>query len=262
MKGKRHIAPLFIVLLWVLIPSCGFITVLFDNDGDSDSNISYTIIMTYTYNGGQIIDETSPLFFLLIPLNENKEFEDGSFDQAGLGSSINDTGAVSFSNLQKGPYALLWYIDAQLPQGELNAGEVYSFYNRRDLASSFRYPDYIWVDSSFDGFHLDLWDDFSLQGIEVVVPVEGETLHGENLGGSLHRIFVIGFTFDKTIDTIQFHIDGVSKGGFTPGGENPWIFSINMYGEIAGWHNLEVYGMAGGYTVATDFHGFYYTPPS
>ena len=235
----RRLIPFLILLSGLLFPSCGFIGLLFDGNGDGENSKLYTLQMSYNYWGfPDNISTFSPLVFLFIPLNDENAFEENIFDNAFYVPTFIPEGVVIVEGLEKGPYAVLGYIDEQpfgFPDGQLNMNEVYAFYNMRDFVGSVPYPDYIMVDSSLETWtpHFELNDSFFMDGFVVLSPREGDTVYGEGSG----YIHVAGLNFEPMIRTIEIKIDAISQGTFPA---NQEIFPVNMSIYSDGPHILEI----------------------
>ena len=171
----------------------------YDNDG----------IMSNGYK--LIIDSDNPLFFLFIPLDENNAFTDKWFENAIWRNEFRDNGAVVIDQMQEGSYAVLGYIESNGIEGP-NMYEVYAFYYMRDFVSSVHNPDYIWVDSSIEGWipTFDFDDTYQMDGFSVISPRQNDTVYGGD-GGYMQ---VVGLLFDQTIRTVEFYVDGTPQGKF------------------------------------------------
>ena len=266
MRGMRYrilwrLVP-FLLISSLLIPSCGFIGLLFDSGKDGKSTQYYDLQMGYDCWGELTVDYTKPLSFLFIPLNNNHEFDDQSFDNASYKVVYIPSGVITMESLKEGPYAVLGYIDSD-GDGELSMGEVYAFYYMRDLVSTFRDPDYIMVDSSigYDMPHFDLYDTYEMDGFAVLYPVPGDTVHGEGLG----MIYMVGLKIEETISTVEILIDDIAQDKWPAEQE---IFPINMSTKLTGFHSLGIIARdAGGSFVSFDMtplnvpFDFYYEAP-
>jgi hypothetical protein len=145
---------------------------------------------------------------------------------------------VMVPGLEKGPYAVLGYIDEQpfgSPDGQLNMDEVYAFYDMRDFVGSVPQPDYIMVDSSLETWtpHFELDDSFFMDGFVVLSPREGETVYGEGSG----YIHVAGLNFEPMIRTIEIIIDGSPQGTFLADQE---LYPVNMSIYPSGTRSLDI----------------------
>jgi hypothetical protein len=262
LRLRVWVAPLLLVSLFVLFPSCGFITVLFDNNDEEDFGRSYQVQMSYRYLGGFPISPSNKIYFLFVPLNENNEFEEGSFDQAEARWSAVPMGVVPI-DLKRGTYSVLGYVDAN-GNNELNMFEAYAFFFRLDLATAFRNPNYFWVDSSIENnppyFEMD--DFHVMRGVMLFVPENGETLIGQDQGGT-HLIPLVGITIESKIDNVQVYVDGAPVGiPVSVSGDDAWSFPVDMFPRTDGWYNVWVDGFDGGLFVdSSGAVNFYYDAP-
>ena len=221
-KISWRLIPFLIILIGLLIPSCGFIGLLFDGDDEGGGTRYYEFKMGYNYFGGMIIDSDNPLIFLFIPLDENNSLQENGFKNAIWRHEFNNTGAVIIDQMQEGSYAVFGYIESNGIEGP-NMYEVYAFYYMRDFVSSVQNPDYIWVDSSIEGWTptFDLDDTYQMDGFSVIFPRQNDTVYGGD-GGYMQ---VVGLLFDQTIRTVEFYIDGTPQGKFNADQES---FLVNM----------------------------------
>jgi hypothetical protein len=251
-------APLLIVLLGMLLPSCGFITVLFDNDDGEDDRQYYSVEMNYRYLGGFPILPFQQVHFLFIPLNENYEFEEGSFDQAESRASAVPTGVVSV-DLKRGPHSVLGFVDSDM-DGQLSMFDPYAFLFRLPLADAFRNPGFFWVDSSIEDnppyFEMD--DMFMMRGVMLLVPKNGETIASQN-----QNIPLVGITVESRIDNVQVFVDGSPVGlAESVPGDDVWSFPVDMSSKTDGWYNIWVDGYDGPTFIdSSDTVNFYYDAP-
>ena len=243
MKKRRfnilwRLIPFLILLSGLLFPSCGFIGLLFDGDDEGDNIKYYDLTMSYNYSGGRMVSTTSPMVLVFIPLDENYQFTDDGFNKATYMPNFISPGVAIVPGLEKGPYAVLGYVDEQpfgSPDGQLNMNEVYAFYYMRDFVGSVPNPDYIMVDSSLETWipHFELNDSFFMDGFVVLSPREGETVYGEGSG----YIHVAGLNFEPMIRTIGIEVNGSPQGTFPADQE---IFLVNMSIYPSGTCSLEI----------------------
>jgi hypothetical protein len=200
MEKKRFkilwwLIPFLILLSGLLFPSCGFIGLLFDGDDGGDNTKFFDLTMSYNYSGFRTVSTTSPMVLLFIPLDDNFQF----------------------------------------PDGQLNMGEAYAFYNMKEFVGSVPQPDYINVDSSIETWipHFELNDSFFMDGFVVFSPLDGETVYGE--GPSLIR--VVGLQIEPMIRTIEIRIDAILQGTF-PADQEVFLVNMSLYPD--GPHTLDI----------------------
>jgi hypothetical protein len=217
----------------LLIPSCGFIIGSFgDENENGEPDGVYTLRMRYNYSGYATVDHTSPLIFLFIPLNENNELEEDSFLQAQPAVAFIPSGIVTL-DLEEGPYTVLGYIDSN-NNSDLDMGEVYAFFYMKDLVSTFRNPDYIWVYSHIDEDApcFEMGSGYTMQGFYVLFPENNETLYGKAVDDEIHFIYIAGLSMTDNIDYVAMYINGAPAvpPSMQVQGQEAWVIPINMYG--------------------------------
>jgi hypothetical protein len=243
MEKKRFkilwwLIPFLILLSGLLFPSCGFIGLLFDGDDGGDNTKFFDLTMSYNYSGFRTVSTTSPMVLLFIPLDDNFQFTDDGFSEATYVPNFFSPGVAIVPGLEKGPYGVLGYIDELpfgSPDGQLNMGEAYAFYNMKEFVGSVPQPDYINVDSSIETWipHFELNDSFFMDGFVVFSPLDGETVYGE--GPSLIR--VVGLQIEPMIRTIEIRIDAILQGTF-PADQEVFLVNMSLYPD--GPHTLDI----------------------
>lgn len=262
----RRLIPFLILLSGLLFPSCGFIGLLFDGKGDGENSKLYTLQMSYNYWGfPDNISTFSPLVFLFIPLNDENAFEENIFDNAFYVPTFIPEGVVIVEGLEKGPYAVLGFIDFG-GDGELNMGETYAFYYMRDFISSFKNPQYIMVDSMIEEWkpHFDLDDSFFMNGLFLFSPESGQTLKGVNVGGSVHLIQIAGISIEKSINFLDIYINPpltLLHDDVPVSGQDTWVVSVDMFGFSDGLYTLIVEGWSDTFFIDSDSVDFNYEAP-
>jgi hypothetical protein len=222
------------------------------DDGSSDEQDSqefYTLTMFYRYDGLETISFTKPLFFLFIPLDEDNQFKNESFDESVYAPAFLPAGTVSV-DLNRGSYTVLGYVDINGNSG-LDPSEVYAFLGRRSFIDSIFGPDSIWVDSLIedDGFspnYFQFGDDFQLQSLFIISPGEGETVYGERISPTQHSITVFGLSIVQNVDYVAAYVDDLWIGGNTlVDSDNAFVSQINLFSISTGSHTLEIRGYIG-----------------
>jgi len=250
LKISWWLIPFLIILIGLLIPSCGFIGLLFDGDDENDSNRYYDVQISYNYSGGRTVSTFTPLVLLLIPLDNDMQFTDEGFDNAIYMPNYFSPGVASVLSLESGPYAILGYIDDQpfgSSDGQLNMGEVYAFYDMRDFISSFTNPDFIMVDSMIEDSmpHFDLDDSYTMNGLVIFSPRSGDTLKAVDVGGSVHLIQIGGISIEKSINSLDIYVNPpmtLVHDNVPVSSDDAWIVSVDMFGFSNGPYTLTVEG--------------------
>jgi hypothetical protein len=241
---------LLVILIGLLFPSCGFVGLLFDGDDENGAPKYYDVNISYNYTGGRTVNEDSPLVMLLIPLNSDMQFDDEGFDNATVVPNNFSPGVATVLSLESGAYAILGFID-EFPlgnrDGQVNMGEVYSFFHMKEFVDSITAPDHIWVDQGIETYtpHFELDDSFLMDGFLILAPREGDTVYGEGSG----YIHAVGFTVNPNIETIEVIVDAVFSQGFFPASQE--VFPVNMSTFGTGPHTLEIIAYDSGMGVVT-----------
>jgi hypothetical protein len=239
-KLLLRLIPFVMVLIGLFLPSCGFIGLLFDGDDEDKSPKYYDIKINYNYLGGKLVTENTPLIMLLIPLDSNMQFTDEGFDNATVVRNNFEPGVTTVLSLEGGPYAILGFIDDEpfgIGDGQVNMGEVYSFYDMRQFVDSIPQPDHIWVDSYNEDhtYYFEMDDSFIMDGFLLISPRQGDTMYGDGIG----YIHAVGFQIDPTIEKIEILVDSSPQGTFPVEQE---IFPVNMSTFGTGPHSLDIIG--------------------
>jgi hypothetical protein len=256
----------------LLLPSCGFIAEFMGGDEEEekqDSNGEYTFQLRYNYLGTSTIDYSNPLLFLFIPLNKNNELEEDSFERAEVAVAFIPYGIVTL-DLAEGSYSILAYIDSN-GNSDLDVGEEYSFYYRRDLVSTFRSPDFIWVDSYAADWvpYFEMGSDYTMKGFFLLVPEEFETLYGDDVDVDKHFIYVMGLPITDTIYILNIYIIDQFSTVYPADppfmqveGLESWVIPINMFNFGSGTYTLHIDGFDSSLGLV-DFYSvpFYYEKP-
>jgi hypothetical protein len=243
--------PVCVVFISLSLVSCGFIFGLFDEgSGDKeDSQEFYTFTMFYFYDGSETISFVKPVFFLFIPLDTNNQFYDESFDESTHAPAFLQAGTVSV-DLKRGSYTVLGYVDINGNSG-LDPSEFYAFLGRRGFIDSFFGPDSIWVDSfieedGYSPYYFQFGDDFELKPLFIISPADGETVNGEAIGPTQHRITVFGLSIVQNVDYVTAYVDDMwVSGNALVDEDNSFVSQINLFGYSTGSHKLEIRGYIG-----------------
>jgi hypothetical protein len=226
-------------LTCLFLPSCGFFGLLFDGDDDEKNPKYYDIKISYNYFGARMVTENTPLMMLLIPLDSSMQFTDEGFDNATVVRNNFSPGVATVLSLEGGAYAILGFIDDEpfgIGDGQINMGEVYSFYYMRQFVDSVPQPDHIWVDSYNEEhtYYFEMDDSYIMDGFLLLSPRQGDTMYGEGIG----YIYAVGLQIEPTIETIDIFVDSSPQGSFPADQE---IFYVNMSTFGTGTHSLEIF---------------------
>ena len=239
-KLMLGLIPFLMVVAGLFLPSCGFFGLLFDGDDDDKSPKYYDIKISYDYFGGRSVNENTPLIMLLIPLDSNQQFTDEGFDNATVVRNNFSPGVATVLSLEEGAYAILGFIDDEpfgIGDGQINMGEVYSFYYMRQFVDSVPQPDHIWVDSYNEEhtYYFEMDDSYTMDGFLLLSPRQGDTVYGEGIG----YIYAAGFRIEPTIEKIEIVVDTFSQGFFPADQE---LFHVNMSTFGTGSYSLDIIG--------------------
>jgi hypothetical protein len=249
LRGMRSFVTAGLVLwLSLVIPSCGFITGLFDEDGDGDVPSVYTVSMAYDATGLGI-SSSRPLIFVFFPLYDGEKITDESFDAAAAAPAFIERGFVTLE-LQEGPYTVVAFVDGSNygePNGELDPGEQYEFLDDRDVVKGLRYPTAYYVDASIEGsmpiFVVEA--PYSMPDIVVLFPEDGETLSGANEEWGVGFIASFGFTVNKSLDYVAAYVDDSWRVNGLIGEDHSYEVMIDMGPYPSHTYVLEIRGYSG-----------------
>ena len=238
-KLLLQLIPFVIVLVGLLLPSCGFLGLLFDGDDEDKSPKYYDINISYNYFGARSVTENTPLMMLLIPLDSSMQFTDEGFEKATMVRNNFSPGVATVLSLEGGAYAILGFIDEEpfgIGDGQLNMGEVYSLFYMRQFVDSIPQPDHIWVDSYNEEhtYYFEMDDSYIMDGFLLLSPRQGDTMYGEGIG----YIYAVGLQIEPTIEKIEIFVDSSPQGSFPADQE---IFHVNMSTFGTGPHTLEIF---------------------
>lgn len=220
--GRRAVAAFGFVLTFaaaLLLTSCGFIGDLFKGDRGLGENFQYKLTIDYLYKGGNIISEVHPVFFWVMPLDENGEVMQDPENPEGpplaeVLISTKPSGSVSVV-VPRGDYGVLAFVD-EYGAGDLWIGDSCVIYDNRPLADGIFDP----IEMSADrAISLQFDDSYEFHHIYITSPVEGETV---NVLGSSMKL--MGWLLNtEIIGDINITVNGVpSLPAYVSPSENLW----------------------------------------
>jgi len=261
---------IFFLITLPFLPSCGFIGSVFsgDDEGGEEENGQedeseeprvHELTIYYRYVGSGSVSAASPLYFVIMPVDENGNIPEDRLDFVIVNGYL-PAGTV-IAEIEEGTYGILLFHDAD-SNGDLSHLENYVIYYDYFQAGGGFDSVFVYSDQSI---FMDMNDDYEWHHVFIVSPGNGELMTSDFYvyGG-------ISNTGSVTVESIGLELDGNELWGSAQiggwgGGDEAWMYpgEDNPFNEIElddhqnGWHTLTARGYdAGGAEIDSFSVGF------